>query len=570
MTQKLVVVGCIVISLASCTSGRHPSTTTIPFDAYKYEVVKHRNTKEGVVVSAHPLASMAGQYILQKGGNAVDAAIATQLALAVVYPGAGNIGGGGFMVAAMTNGKKIAIDFREKAPLRASRNMYLDSSGNTIASKSTDGHLAAGVPGTIAGLFKSMKYAKLKFEELIDPAIILAEKGFVITAAEASNLNATRNSFLRYNHSIPVFVKDVAWKKGDTLVQIDLANTLKRIRDNKMKGFYGGTTAELIVEEMKKGGGIISEKDLRLYKAIERKPQQFKYKGYDVITMPLPSSGGILLPQMLKMAEGNSIAKYDFHDPLAVQLMIEIERRAFEDRAKFLGDPDYVKVPVDKLISESYLQERMKGFIPGNAGKSIPMQTPAQTESMETTHISIVDKEGNAVAVTTTLNGSYGSRTVVAGAGFLLNNEMDDFSIKPGVPNMYGALGSEANAIKPGKRMLSSMTPTILLKDDKVFMVVGTPGGTTIPTSVFQSIVNVIDFGLPAIQAVNNPKFHHQWFPDVVYVEQDLSASLKKDLDKMGYKLVNIGQIGRTELIMVHADGTREAVADKRGDDAAY
>lgn len=569
MIQKFVTCGCLVIFLISCTTNKYPVNKAIPFSAYEYNIVKHKRTTGGVVVSAHPLASKAGQYILQKGGNAVDAAIATQLALAVVYPGAGNIGGGGFMVAVMTDGKKIALDFREKAPLKASRNMYLDTSGNAISSQSIDGHLAAGVPGTIAGLFKSMKYARLNFEELIDPAIALAEDGFVITRAEAFSLNAARNSFLKNNHSIPVFVKDQAWKEGDTLKQQDLANTLKRIRKDKLNGFYGKETADLIVSEMQKGGGIITRKDLKQYRAIQRRPVQFNYKGYDVVTMPLPSSGGILLPQMLKMAETHKLGQFEFHDPLAVQLMVEIERRAYEDRAQYMGDPDYVKVPVDMLTSDSYLAVRMKDYVQGKAGKSIPMRISTDRESMETTHISIVDKEGNAVAVTTTLNGGYGSRTVVAGAGFLLNNEMDDFSVKPGVPNMYGALGSEANSIQPGKRMLSSMTPTIILKDGKPFIVVGTPGGTTIPTSVFQSIVNIIDFGLSPIDAVNKPKFHHQWFPDTIMLERDIPASLRESLQKMGYKTNAVAQIGRTELIVIHTDGTREAVADKRGDDAA-
>lgn len=558
-----------LLSLISLSVACNQQQQDVPdWNPYDYKIEKKQVVKNGAVVSAHPLASMAGVHILKSGGNAVDAAIATQFALAVVYPGAGNLGGGGFLVARLADGKNVAIDYREKAPGAAHRDMYLDSAGNAIEDLSIYGHLAAGVPGTVAGLFASAKYGKLPMEKLIAPAIELAEKGFVITEAEARSLNSLREKFLKYNTMPTAFVKEGEWKAGDTLVQTDLANTLKRISREGMKGFYEGETAKLIVEEMQRGNGIITLEDLKAYEAKEREPVVFDYKGHEVITMSLPSSGGILLPQMLRMIEPYNIGEKGFHSPEAIQVMIEAERRAYADRAEYMGDPDFVKVPVEKLISREYAVSRMKDFTPGKAGKSDNIKAGV-VESEETTHLSVYDSEGNAVAVTTTLNGGYGSLVVVGGAGFLLNNEMDDFSVKPGVPNMYGALGAEANAIVPGKRMLSSMTPTIVVKGGKPWIVVGTPGGTTIPTSVFQSLVNIIDFGLSAEDAVNKPKFHHQWYPDNVSVERDFPEDVVKALENMGYVIRKRGSIGRTELILIHDDGSIEAIADKRGDDHA-
>ena len=541
---------------------------TAQINPYSYHSQKNITCSKGAVVSAHPLASKAGVEVLKKGGNAVDAAIATQLALAVVYPGAGNIGGGGFMVAHLKNGKNIALDYREKAPGKSSRDMYLDKDGNAQLDLSQSGHLACGVPGTIAGLFASHKYAKLPFKDLIQPAIDLAEKGFVITAPEASSLNSHKKDFEEYNKTPVAFIKEIRWKAGDTLIQADLANTLKRIRDNGEKGFYEGETAKLIVEEMQRGSGIISYDDLKAYKAKERTALTFNYKGNTVVSMPLPSSGGIILQQMMKMIEKRNISSMKFLSAKTVHLMVEVERRAFADRAEFLGDPDFVKVPIKTLTSDAYLSERMKDYDPQKAGSSKMTKAGIIKESEETTHLSVMDGDGNAVAVTTTLNGSYGSRTVVGGAGFLLNNEMDDFSVKPGVPNMYGAVGNEKNAIAPGKRMLSSMTPTIVLKNNKPYMVTGTPGGTTIPTSVFQTLVNVLEFGMTAEDAVNKPKFHHQWQPDVVYAERDFYLDTKKELEAMGYKVEMRGNIGRTELILIKGKQIT-AVGDKRGDDSA-
>ena len=541
---------------------------------YQYSIEKRAVGKLGAVSSAHPLASAVGIEILKKGGNAFDASIATQLALAVVYPGAGNLGGGGFLVAHTEKGKSITIDYREMAPGNASRNMYLDKDGNPQMNLSQHGHLASGVPGTVAGLFASLPYTKLSYKELIQPAIDLAAKGFVITASEASSLNGTRTSFEKYNTKPTAFVKKENWKAGDTLFQPELAETLKRIQEKGMKGFYEGETARLIVEEMQRGGGMISLDDLKNYKAVVRNAVVFDYKGYTVIGMPMPSSGGLLMEQMMKMIVDRNIAKMGFHSKEAVQLMTEVERRAYADRAEFMGDQDFVKVPVKTLSSAAYLKERMKDFVPGKATPSESVSPgKVNPESEETTHLSVADQYGNVVSVTTTLNGGYGSKTVVGGAGFLMNNEMDDFSVKPGVANMYGAVGKEANAIQAGKRMLSSMTPTVVLKNNKPFLIVGTPGGTTIPTSVFQTLVNILEFGQSPLDAVNNPKFHHQWLPDQLMVEKDFPEHIKLAMENMGYKVVSRGQIGRTEVIKLEWKGKKleliEAIADKRGDDHA-
>ncbi|GAC1585097.1 MAG: gamma-glutamyltransferase [Ginsengibacter sp.] len=538
-------------------------------DPIHYKIQKSITCKNGAVVSAHSLASQVGVDILKKGGNAIDAAIATQLALAVVYPGAGNIGGGGFMIAHLKNGQNISIDYREKAPASSTRDMYLDKNGAPQPSLSLDGHLSSGVPGTIAGIFAAMKYGKLPFKQLIQPAITLAEKGFAITVAQAESFNFNKKDFIKLNTVTPAFVKDEQWKEGDMLIQTDLAETLKRIRDSGAKGFYEGKTANLLIDEMQRGGGYISANDLKNYKAKERKPDIFNYKGYTIFTMPLPSSGGIILEQMMKMIENRQIQNMKFESASSVQLMVEVERRAYADRAKFLGDPDFVKVPEKTLVSKKYLDQRMADYQENKAGNSVSTKEGSIHESEETTHFNVIDKDGNAVSVTTTLNNSYGSKTVVGGAGFLLNDEMDDFSVKPGVPNLYGAVGGEANAIAPGKRMLSSMTPTIVLKNSNPFMVVGTPGGTTISTSVFQTIIDIIDFKLSASDAVNAPKFHHQWLPDEVYVEKGFPDKIKRVLIKMGYKLTERSAIGRTELILVKAKNKYEVIADHRGDDSA-
>jgi gamma-glutamyltranspeptidase / glutathione hydrolase len=576
MSRKNFILWLAIILLASCNSSKKNSLASLPIDPYQYSIQKKVAVENGAVVSAHALASKVGVEILKMGGNAVDAAIATQLTLAVVYPSAGNIGGGGFMVARLSDGKTIALDYREMAPGKASRDMYIDPDGKIRMDKSQDGHLSSGVPGTVAGLFACMKYAKLPFATLIQPAINLAEKGFVISEREADSFNGLQEDLKQFNTVMPVFVKASPWKGGDTLVQTDLANTLKRIRDQGAAGFYEGETAKLIIEEMKRGSGIINAEDLKNYQAKFREPHVFDYKGYKIVGMPMPSSGAVLLHEMMKMIENRNIASMGFQSIQAVQLMTETERRAYADRAEYMGDADFYKVPVGILTSDKYLADRMKDYDPTRAGssKDIAPGKTAKYESEETTHLSVVDKEGNAVSITTTLNNSYGSRTVVGGAGFFLNDEMDDFSVKPGVPNMYGAIGGEANAIAPGKRMLSSMTPTIVLKDEKPYIVVGTPGGTTIPTSVFQTLVNLIDFGMSPEDAVYKPKFHHQWLPDTINIERGFPPAVREGLQKMGYALYERGEIGRTELIRISSNGPSdklliEAVADNRGEDAA-
>ena len=556
----------LLLVIVSCKL-QQPSINVNPF---QYSINKKIICQKGAVVSAHPLASKVGIEMMKQGGNAIDAAIATQLALAVVYPGAGNIGGGGFMVARLADSQLLALDYREAAPAAAHRDMYLDGNGDVVKGKSVYGHLSSGVPGTVAGLFESSKHARLSYKKLIQPAIDLAEKGFVITEREATSLNNIQDELNEYNTTPSVFQKKNKWAAGDTLVQKDLAKTLMRIRDKGLKGFYEGATAKLIVNEMNRGGGIITLNDLKNYKAKWRVPHSFNFKGYTVVGMPMPSSGGTLLHQMLKMVEDQPLASYGFLSPQAVQLMTEVERRAYADRAEYMGDADFFKVPQAKLTSDTYLKERMKDYNPNLAGNSEQVKPGViPKESEETTHISVIDAEGNAVAVTTTLNNSYGSKTVVGGAGFFLNDEMDDFSAKPGVPNIYGAVGGEANAIAPGKRMLSSMTPTLVLQNGKPFLVVGTPGGTTIPTSVFQTIVNIIDFKMSTEDAIYKPKFHHQWLPDQIDVEKAFPQSTRDTLQKMGYKIVERSNIGRTEVIKVLPGGSFEAVADIRGDDAA-
>lgn len=534
-------------------------------------IVKEVKVKnKGVVVSAHPLASEAGSKILKMGGNAYDAIVATQYALAVVYPQAGNIGGGGFLVGVKNNGEKFSIDYRETAPQKATHNMYIDKNGKANTDLSQNGRLAVGVPGSVAGFFATLKHCKLSMDQLIQPAIDLAEKGFAITEQEANLLNASKEYFQKHNTSSIVFVKSVPWKAGDILVQKELAETLKLIQKQGLKGFYEGKTAGLLVAEMKKGNGIITLEDLKNYKVAERKALEFVYKGNTVVSMPLPSSGGILLAQMLKMAGYENLEKYQLNSTKAVQIMVEAERRAYADRAEHMGDPDFIEDKTSYLISDEYLKNRWKSF---SFNKATPSSEVGKIikqpkESTETTHISVIDKNGNAAAVTTTLNGLYGSKVMVSGAGFFLNNEMDDFSIKPGVPNMFGAVGGEANSIQPNKRMLSSMTPTIVLKNGKPYMVVGTPGGTTIPTSVYQSIVDVVDFKLNANISVNAPKFHHQWLPETVAFEKNFPETTIQELEKLGYKAEKWNQIGRTEMILIDDNGNIHAVADGRGDDS--
>lgn len=547
-------------------------------DPYHYTSFKYGHFKNGVVSCAHPLAAEVGAAILKAGGNAFDAVIATQWALAVVYPEAGNIAGGGFLTGRTSNGKLTTIDFREKAPAKASRDMYLDKNGDPIPRLSLDGQLAVGVPGSVAGLFETAKYGKLPMKTLIQPAIELAEKGFVLTEREAAQLNAAKLSFIRLNgtRKIPFLKSDTSdWKIGDTLIQPDLAKSLERIRDNGAKGFYQGKTAQLIVAEMRRGNGLITNSDLENYKAVERKPLHFTYRGYDIIGFPPPSSGGIILGQMLKMVEPFPLGYMGFHSPQSIHLMTEVERRSYADRAQYLGDPDFWNVPDSMLLSAAYLQNKMSDYDDEKATPSSEIAPGLAKQEEETTHISVSDKWGNMVSVTTTLNNLYGCKTVVAGAGFLLNDEMDDFSMKPGVPNLFGAVGGEANAIAPNKRMLSSMCPTLVLKNGNPYIVVGTPGGTTIPTSVFQNLVNVLDFNMPINEAINASKFHHQWLPDTLYMEKTFDQSVFPRLKAMGYSIALRGSIGKSEIVRYVSDEKSnfdknyiEAAADIRGDDS--
>ncbi len=569
--MKSTIFTALLFCLSICVMGQYENTIVGPTKAvnpYQYIVVKSGTFNSAGVTSAHPLASMVGAAIMKQGGNAFDATIATQFALAVVYPGAGNIGGGGFTLARKKDGSLIGIDYREAAPAKATRDMYLDAAGNAQDALSQNGHLASGVPGTVAGIFATLPYAKLPFAALIQPAIDLARYGFVITEREASSLNSTKKDFIKYSTKPTAFVKETKWKVGDTLIQIELANTLTRIQKNGAKGFYEGETATLIVDEMKRGGGLITLEDLKSYQAKLRTPIVFNYRGYGVISFAPPSSGGILIGQMLKMIEPFNVQKMGYQSAESVQLMIEVERRAYADRAAHIGDPDFYKVPQKTLLSNAYLKGRMQDYKPSIAGSSDQTVAGDAPISEETTHFSVVDPEGNMIAVTTTLNGGYGNRTVVGGAGFILNNEMDDFSAKPGSPNMYGAIGGEANSIAPHKRMLSSMTPTLLTKNNKPYLTVGTPGGTTIPTSVFQTIVNLVDFNMSLEDAINNPKFHHQWLPDDVSIEKTFNQNTKAALEKMGYRIKERGSIGRTDGIVIGPTGKRITVADKRGDDA--
>lgn len=529
--------------------------------------------KNGMVVSANHYASQVGVDVLKKGGNAVDAAVAVQFALAVVYPNAGNIGGGGFMVYRSAKGELSTLDFREKAPGQSHRDMYLDSAGNPIVDKSLYGHLAAGVPGSVAGMVEAHKrYGKLSWAEVVKPAVELAAQGFKVSAMQAREMNRLSEDFKKHNPLGTALVKaDGEWKEGDLMLQPELALTFKHIQEKGKAGFYEGPVADSIVAEMKRGGGIMSKEDLKNYNAVWRDPLVSAYKDYKVITMPPSSSGGIALIQMLQSVEKFPLKRWGHNSDSTVQVMVEAERRVYADRAAHLGDPDFYKVPQKELINPAYNQKRMESFTWDKATRSADLQAGNPlAESEQTTHFSIVDREGNAVSITTTINGSYGSLVTVKGGGFLLNNEMDDFSVKPGAPNMYGLVGGEANAIAPNKRMLSSMTPTILEKNGDLFMVVGTPGGSTIMTIVYQTILNVVEFDMSMQAAVDAKRFHHQWLPDRVDLEKEsLSAETIKYLEAKGYTIKTRGAMGRVDAILKTKDGSYQGGADPRGDDKA-
>ncbi len=531
--------------------------------------------KNGMVVTAHPLATKVGLQILKKGGNAVDAAVAVGFALAVTYPVAGNIGGGGFMVIHLANQQDIAIDYREMAPFLAHRDMYLDSVGNFLPELSQDGILSVGIPGSVAGLiFALQKYGTMKLADVIQPAINLAELGFSLSEYDARSFNSYKESFIKYPSTAKIFVKpNSSFAEGELFKQPDLAKTLVEIKNNGVKGFYEGWVAENIVKTSNSLGGIINKKDLLNYKVVEREVIKSKYRDFTVISMPPPSSGGIALVQMLNIIENVTFEKKDFGSSEYYHLLVEAMKRAYADRSVHLGDPDFFNVPQKWLISKKYA-DILFNQISDDATPSeliSPGDPLIFQESEETTHYSVADKFGNLVSVTTTINSGYGSKVVVDGCGFFLNNEMDDFSAKPGTPNQFGLIGGTANQIEPNKRMLSSMTPTIVLKNGKPFLVLGSPGGSTIITVVLQVILNCIDFGMDIRTAIDMPRIHHQWFPDQIYYEEfGLSEDVKENLLAKGHKLGEKRKLGLVEGILIDSEkGIFYGASDSRGSGTA-
>lgn len=560
--------------LCACQAPTESSTPKVDHFKERYGIrYQGLVAEKAMVVSAMAYASQVGVRVLQQGGNAVDAAVAVHFALAVVFPVAGNIGGGGFAVYRESDGDVYTLDYREKAPANAHRDMYLDENGEARSEWSRNGAMAVGVPGSVDGMVRlHERFGTLPWADLIAPAIELAETGFPITALQAERFRNVQEDLITYNAHDRIPLLGIGWHSGDTLRQPDLARTLTAIQQNKRSGFYEGETMQRIIHTVQQAGGILTPQDLQGYESVWREPISFAYQDFTFYSMGLPSSGGLLLGQMLYHLSHFPIEDYGWNTAEYVHLLTEVERLAYADRAQYLGDPDQVEVPVAALLSTSYLDQRLAliDTIKATPSDSITAGAIQWQESDETTHFSIVDAEGNAIAITTTINSAYGSKVMVEGAGFFLNNEMDDFSIQPGVPNQFGLIGGEANAIAPGKRMLSSMTPTIIEKEGELYMVIGSPGGSKIITSVLQAFLNVEAHGLSMQEAVNAGRVHHQWRPDVVYYEDTaLDSFALLQLQKMGHTLQVRSEYGAVDAIRVLEDGKLEGGADFRGDDAA-
>lgn len=570
MSKSLLVFLSLALIIGGCAPGEKKADTNPDI-----QVGKNLTGLRAAVSCAHPEAAKIGAEVLANGGNAVDASIAIQWALAVCYPIAGNIGGGGFMVLRTSDGKSETLDFREKAPLKAHANMFLDSAGNTMPNISTSSHLSVGVPGTVAGLYDAHeKYGKSPMKELIAPALKLAREGFVMSLAQADRLNEFASNITQSNDwDIPFVRNGRPWKEGDTLKQDMLANTLERISESGPSEFYTGFTSKLIVAEMSDGGGNISSDDLASYNTVWREPIRANLENFSLISMPPPSSGGVAIAQLSAFFNHWEGVLPEHNSPDYIHLITEFEKRVYADRSEHLGDPEFYPVPITELIDTGYIASRAKNI---NLSRSTPsteimpgIVNPIY-ESDETTHLSVVDENGMAVSVTTTINGAYGSKIVVEGGGFFLNNEMDDFSAKPGEPNMFGLLGGKANSIEPEKRMLSSMTPTIVEKDGELFMVTGSPGGSTIITTVFQTIMNTAVFEMPLADAISAPRFHHQWYPDETVLEEgQFPDSVLKALEVKGHRFRYVEALGRADAILINPDGTLDATGDRRGEDQA-